>query len=138
MKNSYKLLLTLISAAIVFTGSSFAQDAKVPKQSVVEKAFKVFPASLESDYQGIVESTIYNVILLKKYYPTENYSVFIKKLNEIAEENTDPGLRYKAHLASIYLAFSNIIDVEPKYHVFEREYLFKQITEQLESKLASR
>jgi len=138
MKITHTILLTLTCAVIVFSGSSFAQEAKAPKQSVVERAFKVFPPSLESDYQGIVESTIYNVILLKKYYPTENYSVFIKKLNEIAEENTDPGLRYKAHLASIYLTFSNMIDIEPKNHAFEREYLFKQITEQLESKLASR
>jgi hypothetical protein len=137
-KISYTLLLTLTFAVAVFSGSSFAEEKKAAKKSVVERAFEVFPPSLNSDYQGIVESTIYNVILLKKYYPNENYSSFVKKLNEIAEENTDPSIRYKAHLASIYLTFSDKIQIEPKEHVFEREYLFKQITDQLENKLASK
>jgi hypothetical protein len=136
MRIAYTLLLTLIYAVTVFSGSSFATEKKAPKKTVVQRAFEVFPPSLESDYQGIVESTIYNVILLKKYYPNENYSKFISKLNEIAEENTDPALRYKAHLASIYLTFSDMIEIQPKEHAFEREYLFKQITDQIENKLA--
>lgn len=138
MKTLNTLLLTLACAVTLLSGSSFAEEKQAPKKTVVERAFQVFPKSLDSDYQGIVESTIYNVILLKKYYPNENYSVFVKKLNEIAEENTDPAIRYKAHLASTYLTFSDMIQVEPKNHSFDREYLFKQITDQLENKVASK
>jgi hypothetical protein len=136
-KITYTLLLALLTLT-VFSGSSFAEEKKAPKKTVVQRAFEVFPKSLDSDYQGIVESTIYNVILLKKYYPNENYSSFVKKLNEIAEESTDPSIRYKAHLASTYLTFSDMIQVQPKDHVYEREYLFKQITDQLENKVASK
>ena len=35
----------------------------------LEKAMQVFPASLKSNIPGIVESTIYNVVVYKKYFP---------------------------------------------------------------------
>jgi len=74
------------------------------------------------------------VILLKKYYPSANYSDIIDKLNEIAEKNIDPSIRFKAHLASIYLNFYDIIDIRPKFD-FDHEYIYKQITGQLENNL---
>ncbi|MFO7446595.1 MAG: hypothetical protein R6W90_09520 [Ignavibacteriaceae bacterium] len=138
MKIAHTIFLTIIYALVVFSVGIYAQgSSNVHKKDIVQRAFKVFPPSLESQYPGIVESTIYNVILLKKYYPTENYSLFVNKLNDIAEESNDPALRYKAHLASIYLNFSERFDIEPKQQVYDREYLFKQISDQLGNSLAA-
>jgi hypothetical protein len=134
MKNVHKFLV-LLSAVIIFSVSSYAQgNDYTPKETVLKKAYEICPESLNSDIPGIVEAGIYNVILLKKYYPSADYSNIADKLNKIAEKNTDPSIRFKAHLASIYLSFNEIINVQPKF-IFDHEYIYKQITDQLENNL---
>ena len=140
MKNIIKLTAILFTAVLVFSFSTYGQndDMSAPKNSILVKAYKMCPASLDSDVQGIVESSIYNIILLKKFYPSADYSDIIDKLNEISEKNVNPSIRFKAHLASMYLSFSNLINVQPKKfqkYEFDPEYIYKQITNQLESKL---
>lgn len=135
---------------IVFSCSIIAQDVGGSRNNsrinlqknkddyykrLAKLAFNQFLVSLDSKLQGIVEATIYNVIAEKKYYPSADYSEMIDKLNNIAEENSDPSIRVKAYLASIYLSASDIIDVMPKFHTYDYDYIYKQITEQLENKL---
>ena len=100
-----------------------------------ERAFNVIPASLDSKIPGIVEGSIFTAIEVKKYYPSGDYTKMIDKLNRIAEENPDPSIRAKAHLASIYLRSSDIIDVMPNLNTYDHDYIYKQITEQLENKV---
>ena len=134
MKNLHKFLVLFVTA-IIFSVSSYAQGSEyTPKETILKKAYEVCPQSLNSDVSGIVEASIYNVILLKKYYPSADYSSIADKLNKIAEKNTDPSIRFKAHLASIYLSFNEIINVQPKF-IFDHEYIYKQITDQLENNL---
>jgi hypothetical protein len=134
MKTLNKFLLLLI-AAVILSVNSYAQgDDYSPKETVLKKAYEVCPQSLNSKVPGIVEAGIYNVILLKKYYPSADYSNIVDKLNEISEKNMDPSIRFKAHLASIYLSFNELINVQPKF-IFDHEYIYKQITDQLESNL---
>ncbi len=136
MKRTGKFILVVFSMMTIFSTYISAQDSKfVPKESVVERAFNTCPPSLDSDIPGIVESTIYNIICIKKFYPQANYSDIISKLNNIAEKNSDPSIRFKAHLASTYLTLGDMIEVKPEAGKFEHEYIFKQITEQLENKL---
>jgi len=140
MKNIIKLAPIFFAALVVFSFNAYGQNDEMPapKQSVLVKAYEMCEPSLESNIQGIVESSIYNVILLKKYYPSADYSDIINKLNEISEKNANPSIRFKAHLASMYLSFSNLINVQPKTfpkYESDQEYIYKQITNQLESKL---
>ena len=106
--------MIVFSIVALFSTFISAQDSEfVPKQSVVKRAFDTCPSSLDSEIPGIVESTIYNIICIKKFYPKPNYSEIISKLNDISENNLDPSIRLKAHLASIDLTTNNIIDVKP-------------------------
>jgi putative cell wall-binding protein len=133
MKRLHKLLV--LFAVIILSASSYAQGSDYsPKETVLKKAYEVCPQSLNSDVSGIVEASIYNVILLKKYYPSADYSNIVDKLNEIAEKNVEPSIRFKAHLASIYMSFNEIINIQPKFN-FDHEYIYKQITNQLEKNL---
>ena len=135
MKTIQKIVV-ILSAVLIFYGYIYSQESKyIPKESLVKKAYEICSVSLNSEIQGIVETSIYNVILIKKYYPSAKYSSIIDKLNEIAEENIDPSIRFKAHLASVYLNFSDIISIEPAFNIYDREYIFKQITAQLEKNL---
>ncbi len=136
MKRAGKFILLIFSTVSIFSTYVSAQENKmVPQSGIVERAFSTCPASLDSEIPGIVESTIYNIICIKKFYPQADYSDIISKLNEISEKNSDPSISFKAHLASIYLTIGDLIDVQPEKGRFEHEYLFKQITEQLENKL---
>jgi hypothetical protein len=100
-----------------------------------EKAFGVIPALLDSKVQGIVESAIYTAIEVRKYYPSADYTDMIGKLNRIAEANPDPSTRAKAYLAGICLSSSDIMEVEPDHGSYEHDYIYKQITEQLENQV---
>lgn len=123
-------------AVTVFSLNVFAKDSTSSKAQVnYQRALEVFQSSLDNDIPGIVEGSIYNVILLKNYYPNADYSNVIDKLNKISEEYPVPSIRYKAHLASMYLTMSSGIEIHPKRNVLDHEYLFKQIADQLESKL---
>lgn len=134
MKNLHKFLVLFLTV-IIFSVSNYAQGSDYfPKENVLKKAYEVCPQSLNSDVSGIVEASIYNVILLKKYYPSADYSNIVDKLNEIAEKNVEPSIRFKAHLASIYLSFNEIINIQPRFN-FDHEYIYKQITDQLEKNL---
>ncbi len=136
MKRIGRFILIVFSLMTMFSTYISAQDNKfTPKESVVERAYNACPSSLDSEIPGIVESTIYNIVCIKKFYPQANYSDIISKLNDISEKNSDPSIRFKAHLATIYLSLGDMIDVKPEVGKFEHEYIFKQITEQLENKL---
>jgi hypothetical protein len=136
MKVLYSLILLVLYSAVVFSANLSTTGNEAAKEVVrAKRAFNSIPASLDSDIPGIVESSIYNAIIIKNYYPSADYSRIIEKLNEIAEVNPDPSMRVKAHLASIYISSSDIITIEPKNNVFDHEYIYRQITEQLDKKL---
>lgn len=129
-------LLVVLITAIVFTADVFAKDSTAAKSKIdYQRIIKISQSSLENDVPGIVEGSIYNVILLKKYYPNADYSEIIEKLNKISDSFPVASIKYKAHLASMYLTMSNGIDIHPLSNVYDHEYLFKQIAEQLETKL---
>lgn len=139
MKVLFSLMLVVFYSVVVFSSNSYAHGNKVTKaakeESLAVKAYEMIPTSLDSDIPGIVESTIYNAICVKKYYPSADYRMIIDKLNDISNSYSEPSIRVKAHLASIYLSCSDIINVEPKHNTFDHEYIYKQITKQLENKL---
>ncbi|MEJ2618269.1 MAG: hypothetical protein P8Z35_25155 [Ignavibacteriaceae bacterium] len=135
MKLLYSLILVLLYSVVVFSTNMYAHGKEIVKEELrAQKALKTIPSSLESNIPGIVESSIYNAIVVKNYYPEGNYSDIIDRLNDISKENPDPAIRAKAHLASIYLNSNNIITVEPKHNAFDHEYIFRQITQQLDNK----
>lgn len=136
MKVLQALFLAVVFSGILLSTEIYAQGSKlVSKEAVAKKAFDIVPESLNSKIPGIVESTIFNLVEIKKYYPYGNYSDIIGKLNKIAKNYPDTAIRVKAYLASIYLSSDNIINVEPRENYFNHDYIFKQIAEQLESKL---
>ncbi len=136
MKMISKKILVTTLVVLTFAVVVFAQPgSNVDKKEYVSKALDVCSSSLQEKVPGIVESTIYNIVLLKKFYPEANYKVINEELNNVAVNNPNAALRYKAHLASMYLSYGSNIEIVPQTKPMDHEYLFRQLADQLESKL---
>jgi hypothetical protein len=125
--------------ALILLAFSIRVDAQtnynVKTRPDLEKAMQIFPSSLKSDIPGIVESTIYNVVVYKSIFPEKNFDDVVNVLNTVARENEDPAIRYKAYLAEMYLNSSANLSLKPESPAQDHEYIFIQIADQLEKNL---
>ena len=136
MKKVVYNMVLVVSAVLAITSTNFSeQKNNALNKQVIENALREFPNSLKTGVPGIIESTIYNIVLVKKYFPNEDYNNVIKALSKVAQSSDDPSLKFKAHLALIYLTYGSDIELKPIRDTYDHEYIFKQISEQLEKKL---
>ncbi|MHB9012633.1 MAG: hypothetical protein ACYC49_10490 [Ignavibacteriaceae bacterium] len=136
MKKVVYNMVVVVFAVLAITSTNFSeQKNNALNKQVIENALREFPNSLKTGVPGIIESTIYNIVLVKKYFPNEDYNNVIKALSKVAQSSDDPSLKFKAHLALIYLTYGSDIELKPIRDTYDHEYIFKQISEQLEKKL---
>lgn len=136
MKKVVYNMVLVVFAVLAITSTNFGeQKNNALNKQVIENALREFPNSLKTGVPGIIESTIYNIVLVKKYFPNEDYNNVIKALSKVAQSDDDPSLKFKAHLALIYLTYGSDIELKPIRDTYDHEYIFKQISEQLEKKL---
>jgi hypothetical protein len=129
-----RVLLTL--GILVMTVTAWAQPIQIEGKVLPhERNLTAFATSLQNDIPGIVEGSIYNVVLYKKYYPELDYSKIAGILNEVMLENKAASIRYKAQLAAMYLSQASSIEIVPMHGMETHEYIFKQIAQELEKKL---
>ena len=129
----FMVVATLTLAANAFAGEGLTQSEK----HIQTLTMKNFRQSLNSDIQGVVEGIMFDVVLYKKKYPTLDYNAIIDRLNNLAVKGEVPLVRYKAHLASMYLSYGKQFDIVPVHESGNDEDVFKQIAEQLEKNLLS-
>jgi hypothetical protein len=138
MKNHKARNMFLVVATLAFAASAFAQPGTVEKQQHYQAlAMNNFRHALKSDIQGVVEGTIFDVVVYKKYYPELDYNGILERLNDLAVESKEPLVRYKAHLASMYLTSGEQIAIVPAKDPWDQDAVFRQIAEQLEKNLLS-
>lgn len=121
---------------LLAVSGAVAQTAKPALYKFNEKrTFEALRLSLEnSNVPGFVESALYTVAECKNRYPGLDYSGLLKVVNKVAQRNSNPAIRYKAYLVSMYLTHAPTIQVTPKTDADSHEYLFKQIADQLEQR----
>lgn len=138
MNNHKARNVFLVVATLALGASAFAQPGTVERQKRLQNlTMKNFHHSLQSDVEGVVEGTIYDVVLYKKYFPDLDYEGIVDRLNDLAVSNKVPLVRYKAHLASMYFSAGEQINVVPAQDPWDQDALFRQIAEQLEKNLLS-
>jgi len=93
----HTLLLVLVFVSIQ---TVFAQTYSQQKMDRIKKMYDV---AMNSDVPGLVESGIYQVILMKHFYPEQNFSDLIETIDQLSLDGKTLQIRYKAQLASIYL-----------------------------------
>ena len=82
MKSMVVFLLLAFSATI------FAQTPK--NEQLINKAKVNYLRTLNSDYNSIVESSIFNTMELKNRFPEADFGKLVDKLNELAVEGNAP------------------------------------------------
>ncbi|MCB9058852.1 MAG: hypothetical protein H6627_09815 [Calditrichae bacterium] len=94
-----KKMLT-IAAIVLITGTfALAQDA--PKS--LDNATQNYMMGLNHHNNGVIESAITNVMLLKLYHPEKDFSDIAEKLDALTIENPDKMIRLKAFIAANYI-----------------------------------
>lgn len=132
MKNLIKIF-----TVIVFV-SAFAQTNAqkiVLDDSKFEVVEKNILNNLDSDINGVVESTLFGIMLIKKEYPAFDYNELRETVYDLSAAGRTPEIRVKAQLCAMYLDFTNWFnDVEFTEKENPSKY-FAQISERVQSNL---
>jgi len=86
------------------------------------------------EFPGIVESTIYNVVVFKSRFPQLDYAKVATMLQRVAKENRDASLTYKAELACLYLNLNGGFDLNTESGSSDHSQIFKQLSDHLAQK----
>jgi len=113
MKSIVKNITTLMILVISFTSAEFvnantaaadtlqATQAETAAQN--DRMEKVLLYGLQSDVDGILEATFYNTIAYKTLNPEFSSEKIAEKITQIALDENNHVIRYKAFLALSYL-----------------------------------
>jgi len=98
----------LLIIMALFTAVNTA-DAQ-PETYFLEKALPNLVNGMESHVDGLIESCIYQSILLKNKHPKLDYKRVINKLKDLSINGSSVKIRYQAHLAFLYIKNSELFD----------------------------
>jgi len=132
---SRRILAAALAAALSITATASAQpdETRYAKYDF-QKLMKSFDSSLRSDIPGVVESTIYNLVEYKSFFPEREYARIVRSLEEVARTSADSTIAYKASLAGLYLSYGSRIEDTSVFTPYDHETAFKVAAEQLEKK----
>jgi hypothetical protein len=78
----------------VVTADAFAYHS----EENIKKALKHYAENLNHENEGVVKSSIQNIMRLKVAYPEMNYSKICKKLEDLSFESESKLVRYMAYV----------------------------------------
>ncbi|HUI09186.1 MAG TPA: hypothetical protein VL221_02600 [Bacteroidota bacterium] len=135
MKLRNVLVTTAVLAALSAGASVQAQPDEARYRSYdFDRLMRSFDASLRSDVPGVVESTIYNLVEYKSFFPNRQYGRLVESLDRVARSGADSTIAYKARLAGLYLAYGSPLSDVRVFTPYDHEGAFKLVSEQLERK----
>lgn len=128
---SIRRTLMIIIIVFLITNNSAAQPAK-NREILVEKNLIY---SLTQKVDGIIESTLYNTLFLKEYFPSMNYSKVIPVLEQLSNTTQNPSIKYKANLAAMYLKYGDSLGLNPEMIRGDQAAGFKAVADEFNDKL---
>ncbi len=102
MNLSKKIMAMLMVTALMFVATGKA-DSLGLQQPEVAKALKAYQHNLRHHNDGIVESAMLQIMMLKRYYPTLDFASANHDLNKFLQKSTNQRLRNRAFIVSSYL-----------------------------------
>lgn len=97
--------ITLIAQEVILVSSNVAPVRVLYKSNGkrIEKALVAYQRILNHPVSAIVESAMFNLLVLKIDYPELEYKQVLKKLDELSLNGKTSVIRYKAHLTSEFI-----------------------------------
>ncbi|MEL6820745.1 MAG: hypothetical protein AAFP70_03200 [Calditrichota bacterium] len=126
--------LMIITFAAALFGSTFASANEVSNTDL-KKAVQVYTESLKHSNTGIIESTIFNIMRMKKQYADVDYSAASTQMEALLVNPPSEIIRYKAFIAINYLEnperFPWIEEISPEKSAEFFHRLSEKLIEQL-------
>ncbi len=119
-----------VALSVAVTANAQPEEGRYARYDF-QKLMKAFDASLHSDVPGIVESTIYNLVQYKSFFPDREYSRLVQALSDVARSSGDSTIAYKASLAGMYLSYGTKMDDNSVFSPYNHETAFKVAADQL-------
>ena len=143
MKNKINLLLLTILSVITSlnvqaqefylasadTRTEVRADNSLNEKKL-ERAIEAFQRGMNHSMPGIVESSMFNVLVLKIDSPETDFVSVLKKLDELSIYGKTSAIRYKAHITTAFIKdptlfldvdvidFNNYMNVEKADHFY--------------------
>lgn len=124
----YSTLLTALMV-MVLSMDCFAGPQSPKAAELTER----YLSGLNHFNQGVVESAVINVMKMKVYYPNEDYSKIIKKLNQLTVEGLTKQIRIRAYVVNSYLNHPERFNWFTPSTEEETKVLITLMTEKLDS-----
>ena len=139
MKN---LIIHFIFTFLILTSTLAIPQSSSPENKKMEIALDNCVVALNSGVNGMVESTLFMIMVCKEKYPDLDYKKIIVELARLSVEGETPAIRQKAFICKTYLEnldwFENIhfqkAENQDEHIYFEDEY-FRKINERIQNKI---
>ena len=128
-KSISKIVFTLVVTLLIC--SCNISSKPLIKRSPLDAATDNYLYGLCHHNQGIVESSIYHVLILYINCPEKDYSLIKAQLNKLAIDGPTEIICYKAYLAGKYLNNQELVDKIVKYNYQDQEQFFTLLSENL-------
>jgi hypothetical protein len=124
-KYTSTLLFTLLTLTYPLTSQAqnllfaSAEPSKVRmvlalNENRLEKALEAYQRGLNHSIPAIVESSMFNLLVLKIDYPDTDFTSVLKKLDDLSVYGRTSVVRYKAHVTSEFIKNPTLfLDVDP-------------------------
>ncbi|MBI9071014.1 MAG: hypothetical protein JEY94_05415 [Melioribacteraceae bacterium] len=90
--------------------------------------------SLEQEYVGVLEATIYNTIVFKSKFPDYKFDEILSSLKEVSQKEISPIIKYEAQLAILFIENYSLFENVKISNQFNPE-LFKEISSTIHNKM---
>ncbi len=143
MKNNINLLLLTI-LSVISTLNVQAQEFYLASTNTrtevraeyslnekkLERAIEAYQRGLNHSMSAIVESSMFNLLVLKIDYPETDFTTVLKKLDNLSIYGKTSAIRYKAHVTNAFIKdptlfldvdvieFNKYMDVEKADHFY--------------------
>jgi hypothetical protein len=111
---SFKFKLAIISLTLLVCFASLHGQTVQPAvmlnygpafpQKTLTAALRGYEACLQSDIEAVVESAIFQAVIMKIKIPKQDYSKIVREMKRLAFEAANPKLRYKAYLGACVIS----------------------------------
>jgi len=139
MKN---LIIHFIFTFLILTSTLVIPKSSLPDNKKMEIALDNCVLALNSGVTGMVESTLFMIMVCKEKYPDLDYKKIIIELSSLSVEGETPVIRQKAFISKTYLEnsdwFENLSfqksENQDEYLYNEAGY-FREINERIQNKI---